>query len=154
MPSADEKEEEVRKHNRKEVGIREGLGDDERGVLLESKELTFEPTWKRHAGGYLRGARGCGSSATENREMRYKKELEKSTSSTRSIVDMFSAQQNKGNSSSKPLSMPVLSQSSSSEVIKKAEIRLELQTEAAHDLGELLRLKTQQMDKYGYELIS
>ena len=32
------------------------------------------------------------------------------------------------------------------------ETRFELQTQAAHDLGELLRLKTQQMDKYGYEL--
>ena len=44
-----------------------------KGLLLESKERTFEPTWKSDAGGYLRGVRGCGSSATENRQVRRKK---------------------------------------------------------------------------------
>ena len=55
---------------------------------------------------------------------------------------MFSAQQNKGHPPSKPLSSPVLSQSSFSKVIKKVETKFELQTQAAHDLGKLLRLKT------------
>ena len=123
--------------------------DEEEGVLLESKKRTFEPVCKSDAGGYLCGVRGCGSSATKDREIRRKKELEKSASHTRSIVEMFSAQQNKGHPFSKPLSSPDLSQSSSSKVIKKVETRFELQTQAAHDLGELLRLKTQQMDKYG-----
>ena len=126
--------------------------DEEEGVLLESKKRTFEPVCKSDAGGYLCGVRGCGSSATKDREIRRKKELEKSASHTRSIVEMFSAQQNKGHPFSKPLSLPDLSQSSSSKVIQKVETRVELQTQAAHDVGELLRLKTQQMDKYGYEL--
>ena len=53
LPSSDEEEEEVTKDNRREEGTREGLGDDEGRVLLESKERTFEPTWKSDAGGYL-----------------------------------------------------------------------------------------------------
>ena len=63
MPSSDEEEEELTKDNRRKEGIREGLGDDEGGVFLESKERTFEPTWKSDAGGYLQGVRGCGSLA-------------------------------------------------------------------------------------------
>lgn len=70
---------------------------------------------------------------------------------------MFSAQhkKNEGHHSplpSDPSSSPVLSQSSSTKMIKKVESKFELQTQAAHDLGELLRLKTQQIYKYGYEL--
>ena len=80
--SSDEEEEEVTKDNRKEEGTREGLGDDEGGLLLESKKRTFEPVWKSDAGGYLCGVRGCGLSATKDREIRRKKELEKSASHT------------------------------------------------------------------------
>ena len=54
------------------------------------------------------------SSATKEREIRRKKELEKSASHTRSIAEMFSAQQNKGQPSSKLLSSSDLSQSASS----------------------------------------
>ncbi len=42
--------------------------------------------------------RGCGSSATKRRERHCKREIEKSASRTRSIVDMFSAQFNKNQS--------------------------------------------------------
>ena len=58
LPSSNEEEEEVTKDNRKEEGTREGLGDDEVGVLLESKKRTFEPVWKSDAGANLRGVRG------------------------------------------------------------------------------------------------
>ena len=70
LPSSDEEEEEgeVTKDNRKEEGTREGLGDDEGGVLLKSKKHNFEPVWKSDEGGYLRGVRGCGLSATKERE--------------------------------------------------------------------------------------
>ena len=64
----------------------------------------FSRVWRDDAGGYLRGVRGCGSSATREGEIRRKKELEKSASRTRSIVEMFSAQQNKRPPSSNPLS--------------------------------------------------
>ena len=78
-------------------GTQEGLGGDDGGVQLEVKKNVIAPVWKDNAGGYLRGIkgcgiRGCGSSATEKRERRRKKELEKSASTTRSIDDMFSAQ--------------------------------------------------------------
>ena len=67
-------------------------------VQLEVKDQSFRPVWKDDAGEYLRGIRGCGSSATEKRERRRKREMEKSASTTRSIVDMFSAQLNKNQS--------------------------------------------------------
>lgn len=120
--------------------------------MLETEKHIFEPVWRDDAGGHLRGVRGCGSSATRGREIRRKKELEKFASRTRSIVEMFSAQQNKGQPSSKPLSLSDLPQSASSKVGKKMGTQFELKKQAAHDLEELLRLKIQQIDKYGYQL--
>ena len=156
-PSSDEEEEEVMRDNGREKVTHEGLGDDEGGAQLEIEERTFEPTWRSDAGGYLRGVRGCGSSATEKREKRRKKELGKSASHTRSIVDMFSAKHTHNRlhhsaSPSDPSPPPISSQKSSAKVIEVVETKFELQTRAAHDLGELLRLKTRQIDKYGYEL--
>lgn len=74
-------------------GRYEGLGDDDDdgGLQLEGEERTFKSSWRGDAGGYLRGVHGCGSSATEKRERRRKRELEKSASQTRFIVEMFSA---------------------------------------------------------------
>ena len=65
---------------------------------MEVKDQSFRPVWKDDAGEYLRGIRGCGSSATEKRERRRKREMEKSASITRSIVDMISAQLNENRS--------------------------------------------------------
>ena len=133
LPSSEEEEEEGEriKDKRKEEGTREVLGDDEGGVLLENKKRIFEPTWKSEANGYLRGVRGCGSHATKEREIKRKKELEKSASHTQSIVEMFSAQQNKGQPFSKPLSSSDLFQSASSKVVKKVETRIKLQKSGA-----------------------
>ena len=147
--SSDDEREVVIEEGGKEEGTCEGLGDDEGGVLLDDNKRILKPVWKKDAGGYLRGVRGCGSPATENREIRRKKELEKSASQTRSIVDMFLAQQNKKQSpsqltSSVPTPSPPL--------FKKVETKFELRVQAAHDLGELLRLNTQQIEKYGQEL--
>ena len=91
----------------------EGLGDDDGGVQLGSEKRIFKPTWRQDADGYLRGVRGCGSSATEKRERQRKRELEKSASQTRSIVGIFSAQRNKSNSDN-ATSMPGSLLSSSS----------------------------------------
>ena len=76
-------------------GTCEGLGDDDGGVQLEGTERTFKPNWREDAGGYLRRVRGYGSSATEKRERQRKRELERSASQTRSIIEMFSARLNK-----------------------------------------------------------
>ena len=57
--------------------------------------------WKDDADDNLRGVRGCGSSATEKRERRRIREMEKSASTTRSIVEIFSAQPNKNQSQDK-----------------------------------------------------
>ena len=71
--SSSDEEKGVIGDNRKEEGVHDGLGDNEGGVQLEIEERTFEPKWKSDAGGYLRGVRGCGSSATEKREKKRKK---------------------------------------------------------------------------------
>ena len=74
--------------------IQKGPGDDDGGVRIEPEEQNFRRTWEKDADGYLRGVRGCDSSATDKRERRRKRELEKSASRTRSIVELFSVQQN------------------------------------------------------------
>ena len=47
---------------------------------------------------------------------------------------------------------PILSQKSSTKVIDVVDTKFELKTRVTHDLGELLCLKTWQIDKYGNEL--
>lgn len=61
------------KDDGKEEGTRQGLGDDEGGVLLDDNKRILKLVWEKDAGGYLQGVRGCGPAATKNREIRYKK---------------------------------------------------------------------------------
>ena len=56
------------------------------------KKNVVVPIWKENSGGYLRGIKGCGSSATEKRERHRKRELDKLASTTKSIVDLFLTQ--------------------------------------------------------------
>ena len=51
--SSNDEREVVMEDRRKEKGIREGLGDNERGVLLEGNKYILKPVWKKDAGGYL-----------------------------------------------------------------------------------------------------
>ena len=135
------------------------MGDNDGRVPLEVEDPIFRPVWKDNAGRYLRGVRGCGSSTTEKRERQRKRELEKSASTTRSIVDMFLTQSNKNRSSNKgplptslsaapsPTALPPAAPlptafAPKSSKRKVQETRFESQTRAAQDLGELLRLKT------------
>ena len=37
----------------KEEDTREGLGDDEGGVLLKNNKSILKPVWKNYAGGYF-----------------------------------------------------------------------------------------------------
>ena len=146
--SSDEEDLDVREDGRGD-SIQEGLGDNDEEVQLKVKDHSIQPVCKDDAGEYLRGIRGCGSSATEKRERRRKRDMEKSASTTRSIVDIFSAQLNKNQSRDECIlsaSLPTISspKSTGKEV---RETRFESQTRAVHDLGELLRLKTIQMDR-------
>lgn len=75
----------------------EGLRDNG-GVQLEVNENSFRPVWKDDAGSFLRGIQGYGSSATTKREKRRKREIEKSASGSRSIVEMLSSQHRKNQS--------------------------------------------------------
>ena len=92
-PSSDEDNLEV--DNKRGDNTSEGLGDEDGGVHLGVEERSFKPVWKDDAGSYLRGISGCRSSASEKRKRRRNRDLEKSASQTRSIVEMFSAQYNK-----------------------------------------------------------
>ena len=112
---------------------------------------------KDDAGSYLRGMNKCGSSATKKGENRRNRELEKSAFQTRSIVEMFSIQHNKNQSSDKDLTLEATSAPPPPKFsrlgrLQKVETLFEAQTRAAHDLGELLRLKTNQIDRYGHVL--
>ena len=82
-PSSDEDNLEV--DNKRGDNTHEGLGDGDQdgGVQLGVEECSFRPVRKDDAGSYLRGMKGCDSSATENRERRCNRELEKSPSQTR-----------------------------------------------------------------------
>lgn len=62
---------------------------------------------------------------------------------------MFLAQQYKKQFFSQPIS---LVPTPSSLMFKKVKTKFELQVQVAHDLGELLHLKTQQIKKYEQEL--
>lgn len=100
----------------------EGLGNNDGEVQLKSRERTFKPTWREDAGGYLWGLRGCRSSATNKRERRCKKKLERSASQTKSIVAMFSAQLDKNKSSNADFVPSSLSSFSTSESSQKKEL--------------------------------
>ncbi len=80
--------------------------------------------------------------------------METSASTTRSIVDIFSAQLNKNQSRDERVlstSLPAIFSPKNTENEVRGT-RFESQTQAVHDLSELLRLKTVQMDKYGLVL--
>lgn len=73
----------------------------------------------------------------------------------KSLTAMFSTQPNIDNFSDPDhnhKSLSALLPENSYKKMKKMETKIELRTQAAHDLGELLRLKTKQIKKYGHEL--
>ena len=74
------------------------LGVNDESVQLEVKEHVIQPVWNDDLGEYLQGIRRCDSSPKEKYEQCCKKEIEKSVSTTKSIVDIFSAQFNKNQS--------------------------------------------------------
>ena len=131
--------------------------DDDGGEQLEGEERTFKPSWRGDAEGYLRRMHGYGSSAMEKRERRHKRELEKSASQMRSIVEMFSTLINKKyptvrNLRSTLLRPPPTPKALQKNSVDKKQTEIELQTQAVKDLDELLRRKTEQMSKYGHVL--
>ena len=143
--------------NKKGDNTHAGLGDQDGEVQLRDKERSFRPVWKDDAGSYLQGMKGCGSSATEKQERQRNRELEKSASQTRSIVEMFFAHRDKNQSHDKDVTPDAASVAPPPKTLKegrlqKMETLFEKQTRAAHDLGELLRLKTKQMDRYWHVL--
>ncbi len=46
--------------------MRESLGDDEGGILLDNNKCILKLVWKKDASSYLQGVRRCGLLATEN----------------------------------------------------------------------------------------
>lgn len=95
--------------------------------------------------------------AIDKREKRRKKELKKSASHTQSIVDIFLAKYTYNSlyhlaTFFNLLPPPISSQKLSAKVIEVVDTKYELQTQAKHNLGKLLHLKTRQIDKYVYKL--
>ena len=101
--------------------------------------------------------KGCGLSSTEKRERQRNRELEKSAFQTRSIVKMFSAHRDKNQFHDKDVTPDASSVAPLPKILKKRKLQkvetlFEKQTRAAHDLGELLHLKTKQIDRYRHVL--
>lgn len=88
-------EENVEADDGRRDNTKEPLGDNDGEVQQEIEDHTFRPVWKDVAGGYLRGVRGYSSSTTKKRERKRQRDLEKSASTTKSIVDTFSTHSNK-----------------------------------------------------------
>ncbi len=81
-----------------ENSIKKRLEDNNEGVQLKLKKHIIQSVENGDAGEYLRGIRECDSSTTEKCKQRREREIKKSASTTRSIVDIFSAKFNKNQS--------------------------------------------------------
>ena len=104
------------------------------------------------SGDYLRAVRGTGSLSTEKRERHRIRELEKAASNSLSIKTMFKTQQLCTSQDKSPNENPAsqfLDEEDKEEVCNKETI----QAKAVHDLSELMRLKTEQLKRYGAVLI-
>lgn len=89
-PSSDDDHLEVdnkRGDNNTHEGL--GVGDQDGGLQLGVEDRIFRLVCKDDAGSYLRGMKGCGSSAIEKQERRQNRGLEKSASQTSLTVEMF-----------------------------------------------------------------
>lgn len=78
--SSDDKKEVMIEDSRKAEGTHEDLWDDEEGIVLDDNKSILKLRWQKDAGGYLWGVRRYDSPATENLDLRHRKELEKSAS--------------------------------------------------------------------------
>ena len=106
------------------------------------------------SGDYLRAVRRSGSLSTGKRERRQIRELEKAALNSLSIKTMFAAQQLYTPQKNPPASENTVSQSLIEKDNKEvSENKETIKTKAVHDLSELMRLKTEQLKKYGAILI-
>ena len=99
-------------------------------------------------GDYLRAIQGTGSLSTEKRKRLWKQALEKAALGCQSIVAMFTAQPSKV-SEVNLLGVQNLPFIPSISKGKISEINKEIKVKAAHNLSELMRLKTKQIKKLG-----
>lgn len=115
-------------------------------MRLEIKKRTLEPKQKSDAGSYPQKVKGYSLSAIETYEKRRKKDLEKSTSHTRSIKDIFLAQHNRNRLHhqgflSTFLLLSFQLENSPHWIVKKMKSKFQLQIQAVHYLGKPLHLK-------------
>ena len=89
------------------------------GLQWGNKERIFRPVEKNDAGSYLQVMKGFGLSAKEKQKRRCNRELEKSASQTRSIVEMFSAHRNQNQSDDKDVTPDAASVALSPKTLKK-----------------------------------
>lgn len=138
-------------------GEEEEADGDEGGKERQEETGTSKPglsIFHSGSGDYLRAVRGTGSPSTEKRERRWIRKLEKAASNTQSVKTMFAAQllrtsQNLIPTIDSTVSQP-LNEKDNQEV---SETKENINARAAHDVSELMRLKTEQLEKYGAVLI-
>lgn len=127
-----------------------GAGEDEDTDKTDSNCPQSEIKWSDGAGKNLRSSYGTGSRATRTRERKRQRELDQAASKSLSIVSIFKRQRDLGismkNNEPSPITTP-LSAVGRGEARGKMARRLALE-----DLERLLKLKTEQVKKYGHVL--
>ena len=136
----------------------EGEGDSDKGNEERQEETgickprlsVFHPG----SGDYLCAVRGTDSLLTEKREQRQIRELERATSNSLSIKIIFTVQQLRTSHKTPSTIENTIFQSLIEKDNKKVfENKETIKARAVHDLSELIRLKTEQLKKYGAVLI-
>ena len=92
---------------------------------------------------------GSGSRATEKRRRRHQRELGEAVENTLNIADLFKRQQELGVSTSSRPDPPFASVVTPLRVVSPSALANQTKASALKDLEKLLRLKTEQIRKYG-----
>lgn len=139
-----------------ESGSEEGLEEEEddenqrdekdKGKQNDTHKSVFTPGIGNTpgAGKYLRTIRGTGSLSTEKRKRHLQRALAKAALGCHSIVAMFAAQQPNVSEGNMTVHFPL-----SSSKKETPENKEEIKAQAAFNLSILMRLKTEQIKKYG-----
>lgn len=129
---------------RKGTEAQEGTHEREGKEVQEGTHKLILPVFKSGDGDYLRAVRGTGSLSTTKRERRRIREREKTSSESLPIMTMFARQQARGSEENTSEALPLVHEN------KSDRVKLE---NAAKDMSLVLRLKKEQIKRYGTPLI-
>ena len=142
--TGEESEEKGEEKEESEKGNKDGKGKGKQKNASTRMAVFAVPNSK--SGNHLRAIRGTGSLSTEKRKRQAKRELQKSALDTPSIAMMFARQKHCGSGKN-------ISKDQIMTFLPFEETKEEIRTRAAHDLSELLCLKTKQVKTYRTALI-